>query len=232
MLFRSVDVFGSDRAGEEPELQGSGVSRGLSLKGHDTHFTARIFPHICNAEGHFCAVLRKDGNETGGKEVKTNPKIDKNLIEAFGTFARSVLHDERSDVIRSYFKEHLKIYNGHVYTFNTSLELPDKIDFAKKGFYIGRIRSGLKGLIFEPSHQLLTSLRHRDIINTVSLGSASVELSKYLKGETIFLSEDIVASLKVPCYIAVEADGFPVGWGKLSSDGTVKNMYPKGWRKQ
>ena len=42
--------------------------------------------------------------------------------------------------------------------------------------------------------------------------------------------EQYMAQLKKKGYIVITAGKYPLGFGKLAPDGSIKNLYPKAWR--
>ncbi|MHB1452514.1 MAG: RsmB/NOP family class I SAM-dependent RNA methyltransferase [Saccharofermentanales bacterium] len=222
--------------------------------------TCRIFPHISGGEGHYCAVLVK--NKASGKEElrsglenhagslesvkksihKVRPKTlragteefgEAEFIESFSRFARNTLSDSGIAKMNAFFSQHLKIYDSHAYTFNTPITIPDRINVVKKGLYLGEMKKTRSGTIFEPSHQLILSLRMEDITNFISFDPDNPFIDKYLKGETLFADPSAAGGIMAPGrYIAVCIKGYPLGWAKSESGGMIKNLYPKGWRRQ
>ena len=66
-------------------------------------------------------------------------------------------------------------------------------------------------------------MRFYHLKNIVTFDVNSIEVNKYLKGETLFADCN-------DGWNAVCIGKFPLGWAK-AKDGTIKNYYPKGWRK-
>lgn len=86
------------------------------------------------------------------------------------------------------------------------------------GVLLGKTEKGR----FIPSHNLFSALGSQ-CINKLDLAPTDPRLSAYLRGEEI--------SALVHGWCAVLADGFPLGGGKGSGGGVVKNHYPKNLRK-
>jgi NOL1/NOP2/sun family putative RNA methylase len=175
--------------------------------------TARLWPHKVKGEGHFTALLGKKEEavrKTGDKDM--NVKADTECIEAFYSFSRENLNVE---------------LQGGFITKGRSLywlpvQLPDLsgIRVAKFGWYLG----SLDNKRFDPAHSLAVALKREDFKRSVNLSSDSREVISYLKGETLMLEAE--KGLTAVC-----VDGYTLGWAK--SDGYImKNLYPKGWRKQ
>ena len=93
----------------------------------------------------------------------------------------------------------------------------DKLRVLQAGVPAGEIRNGR----FQPAHALFLAYEKAAFQSAVELGGAA--LLAYLAGEAI------------PCtapgsgYAAVCAQGYPLGFGKLTG-GTLKNHLPKGLR--
>ncbi|WP_265446678.1 RsmF rRNA methyltransferase first C-terminal domain-containing protein [Acetivibrio straminisolvens] len=175
--------------------------------------TARVWPHKVKGEGHFVALLRKKGDRSTNEKghVKNKDSNVNKLMEPFYKFVEENLNIN----IEGFFA----VKGNNLYCLPE--EPPDLsgIKVAKFGWYLGEI---LKGR-FEPSHSFALSLKKEDIKNTVNFGADSIDVSKYLKGETLMLEGD-------PGYTGVLVDGYTLGWAKQTGD-MLKNLYPKGWRK-
>ena len=81
---------------------------------------------------------------------------------------------------------------------------------------------------FEPSQALASHLKLDEFDQSISLSSQDERIIKYLKGETIDVSD---FNTKWPGYVLIGVDGYSLGFGKISN-GIVKNKYKKGWRWQ
>ena len=77
---------------------------------------------------------------------------------------------------------------------------------------------------FEPSASLVMAMRMSDFKRVLNLSVQDHSVIRYLKGETLIHDGE-------KGYVAVCVDGFPLGWAKQDG-GTLKNLYPKGWRMQ
>lgn len=108
--------------------------------------------------------------------------------------------------------------------------IPEKMPFVKGlrilrcGLYMGDMKKNR----FEPSQSLAMFLQASEFPNMIDLSLEDTRVIKYLKGETIELTESQYDSCKDGiCLICV--NGFSLGFGKLSK-GTIKNKYLPGWR--
>jgi NOL1/NOP2/fmu family ribosome biogenesis protein len=106
-------------------------------------------------------------------------------------------------------------------------ELPSirGLRFLRTGLYLGDCKKNR----FEPSQALAMWLSMEDYPDHLSFSSEDERVLRYLKGESIFLSEKEAAGRKG--WILVGVDGYPLGWGKIAGE-TLKNKYYPGWRLQ
>ena len=172
-----------------------------SLKG-----AARLWPHKIEGEGHFlCLLRRKDGDMTERPAV---PYVEK---------------DKRIEVFEKFSKETLNTtFEGYYYMHKDSLflcpeGLPEMkgIRVARSGWHLGDFKKDR----FEPSFALASALKKEEVKLCVSLAAESVDVIKYLKGETI----DCDLDGNGWCLVCV--DGYSLGWAKLVN-GRLKNKYP------
>ncbi len=186
----------------------------------------RIFPHRMQGEGHFLALLCKDGEAVKrpplrpGKSGKNRCMPDKNT--------RTYMEEFFQDI-------HLKSLAGKPFDWNRVEVRKDKvyylplvpldlrgIHFLRNGLYLGDLKKNR----FEPSESFALALR-REEADSVSLSVADERLSRYLKGEPIPLSPAELPKKKG--WTLLCAEGYPLAFGKLVGE-TLKNKYPVGWR--
>lgn len=92
----------------------------------------------------------------------------------------------------------------------------------RAGLYLGEC----KNKRFEPSQSLAMALSDGEFENAISFDSNDENVIRYLKGETLLLSDEKVAG---DGYVLIEVDGFPLGFAKKSGS-KLKNHYLSGWR--
>lgn len=164
----------------------------------------RMWPHKLLGEGHFAAVLRKNGGETEGIPVETGEKLPKQ----WDSFAKEL---------------GITLPAGKAVSFGQSLfwapeEMPEirKLRVLRPGLELGTVKKDR----FEPAHALALWLK--TAANEQDFGPDSEEIRDYLHGDVI------PSGAKGWCL--VRAGGYSIGWGK--GDGRVlKNHYPKGLRR-
>ena len=193
--------------------------------------TFRLWPHKLHGEGHFAAVLVKDGmlpdfeekTDIGKRKKSVLDKTKEQALEEF--LDSSVSHEQKE-----------RICGGNLILFGAQLfrlpeDAPDLkgLRVLRAGLHIGEFKKNR----FEPSHALALWLGIQDVQCCLNLNADDIRLGGFLRGESIFLNEKDVIRLqgraKGWCLICV--DGCSVGWGKLAG-GQIKNHYPKGLRKE
>ena len=164
----------------------------------------RLWPHKLLGEGHFAAVLQKDGDS----------QID----------LESVKSQPLSKAVKAFMDElKIELPEGNLISFGQSLylappEMPDirGIKVMRPGLELGEMKKDR----FEPAHALALYLKTAAKMQDYAADSA--EIARYMHG-------DVVEST-VSGWCLVTADKYTLGWGK--GDGKVlKNHYPKGLRR-
>lgn len=185
--------------------------------------TVRIWPHKVKGEGHFAALLRKKGEDEARstpscKNSNTVVALKKDVsaeVKIFYEFCRSYFFIDDYDMQKGYF-----MLNGsNLYWLPVICPDLKGIKVAKFGWYLGSLTKHK----FEPSHSFVMALKKEQCKNVIDFAANSNEIEKYLKGETLIVDAE-------KGYNAVCIEGFPLGLAKVS-DGVLKNLYPKGWRK-
>lgn len=170
----------------------------------------RIFP-MDGGEGHFVALLRKEGDAPAGAGEQTLPA---------SAAVRSAARGIWETVFRIPMPEGPLMQAGELI-----LLLPEGLP-SLRGF--GVLRAGVplcgrKGKRFEPCHGLFMAARPEELRLCLDLPLSSPELAAFLRGEEIDAPEDWKG------WCGVAAAGVTVGFGKCSG-GRLKNHYPKGLR--
>lgn len=173
----------------------------------------RLFPHRLSGEGHFLAVLRKEGNALGNgcSKACVSQGAAQGDLKDYQAFCRENLTEA---------------FDGPFLWFGDQLYLLPEGAPSLRGLRV--VRPGLhlgtsKKKRFEPSHALALALGGAGALRRVSLDACSDQASAYLSGQAF-------PALGEPGWHLIAVDGFGIGWGKLSG-GMMKNHYPKGLRK-
>ena len=184
--------------------------------------TIRLWPHKINGEGHFVAVLQKQG------ELATNTEatvFSRNGLEKTVTIKEC---KELEDFLKTEIKAEwipLDKRNGYL-KYKDNIHLLPKEMPGLKGLKVQRSGLHLGTLLknrFEPSHALALALKPSEVVHVWNLEGNSDEARGYLKGNTF------PAQGEKGWYL-ITVDGYSIGWGKLAG-GIMKNHYPKGLRK-
>ena len=185
--------------------------------------TIRLWPHRLKGEGHYAAVLKKDGDTTPGYHALSLNGLEKGISPK-----------EYTDYL-SFEKENLRIHlTGKFYKFGDQLYLmPEEMPSLKglkvlrPGLHLGTLKKNR----FEPSHALALALNAEQVAHSLNLSAESDEIRDYLKGQT--LNTSVIEGLQKggeKGWYLVCVDVFSTGWGKFAG-GILKNHYPKGLRK-
>lgn len=173
----------------------------------------RIFPHRMNGEGHFLALLEKQGEPRNRKKATGKnsviPTEAKEFLENWGMYKREwqyYLRDER------------------LYALGKKDGMPENLRYLRTGLYLGECKKKR----FEPS-QALAMVLDGEGENRIHLNRDDPRVIRYLKGETLDVSDLDLKKRKGWQLVCV--DEYPLGWGKLVG-GSLKNKYYAGWRWQ
>lgn len=171
----------------------------------------RLYPHKIKGEGHFVALLVKDG-EIKHKKNKLEPS-DK-LDDCVTDFLK-LIHLNKGTI---------KVKKDKVIWLNTDFQAYKGYRVLRSGLLLGQ----LKGKHFEPAQSLALALCPEQFKNVLNFSIEDERVIKYLKGETLDVKD---LDSKTSGWTLVCANNFPLGFAKLSK-GSLKNKYAKGWRYQ
>lgn len=186
-----------------------GSDDGIGLSG-----CLRLFPHRIKGEGHFMALLKKEGGDTQ-KEYELGREKKTPLPQEVSEFL--------SMVLREFDPARIEIRNDRV-LYRPEPCLPLKLRFLCNGLVLGELKKNR----FEPGQALAMVLKREEFKQTISFEREDDRVLRYLKGETISLKEG-EAPVKGWCLVCV--DGFPLGFAKGAGQ-NLKNKYYPGWRWQ
>ena len=177
----------------------------------EIELTQRLYPHICQGEGHFVARLKKAGDDRMPQpDMKLMPCREKDY---FGFIEHTFDQPPKG---KAYM-----IKDGRVLLIDG--ELPaglSAVRLLSAGVYAGDM---LKGR-FAPAHSLFMAAHGGKYRNTIDLTTDDLRLDAFLRGNTIGISGGLKG------YMPLCVGGFPVGFGK-AVEGTLKNHIPKGLRR-
>ena len=173
----------------------------------------RLFPHKIDGEGHFLALLQRDGVQGGSELAGKLPagKLPSELTE--------FLKDVRMPLDQS----RIQIKDTKVFWMPEGIGKCPGLRFLRSGLYMGEL---LKKR-FEPSQAFAMVLKKEEYASVIDLPVLDERILRYLKGETIEVEDKECARSEGWQLVCV--DGYPLGWGKLIR-GTLRNKYFSGWR--
>ena len=180
----------------------------------------RIFPHRMAGEGHFLALLQKEGEPGQGRAgIPSKERGGRSLPQAseMRAFFQEVRWKPEPSLLEQRGEQ----------LFLVPPDLPDLrgLRILRKGLLLGEEKKNR----FEPSQALAMHLGSHEYAHTLRFSLQDPRLLRYLKGETLEVSDLVGETAKGWQLVCVE--DFPLGWGKLDR-GNLKNKYLPGWRWQ
>lgn len=188
-----------------------------------------VFPHKMQGEGHFMTLMKKANKNAikydspclvKNKRLVSYDKLNNELKLFLDCFEDDNFFDFKN---RHYLLGEddmiFMLPNGEVDL------LKQGIRYLRTGILLGRA-SDKKG--FTPHTAMALAKGSECFNNFIDFDLEDDFVIKYLKGETLIVSEDKLAGIrKGICMIKV--DGFPIGFAKFDGQ-KFKNLYEKGWR--
>ena len=183
--------------------------------------TIRLFPHKIKGEGHFVAVIEKNGTmpEAADKILSRNGVEKTVTIKDCKEYEAFLKTEIKADWLLQTQKAPYLRFGDQLYQIPEQMPGLKGLKVLRPGLHLGTI---LKNR-FEPSHALALALHPEEVTHTWNLDGSSAEAFSYLKGGT-FPAEGEKG------WYLITVDGYSIGWGKLAG-GIMKNHYPKGLRK-
>ena len=178
--------------------------------------TLRLFPHRLKGEGHFLALLRKEG---AGEHPEK--KADEGLPGKSWKEQKEI-----SDFLPSLKPtgERVRLIEDQLYLLPELMPAWKSLRFLRTGLHLGSLKKGR----FEPSQALAMAINPGEYPWVLNLAMEDERVIRYLKGETISLKAGEAAGKG---WILVCAGGFGLGWARGNGQ-NLKNKYYPGWRRQ
>lgn len=173
--------------------------------------SVRLWPHKLKGEGHFIAKLKKTTGTNAKKVNKLEYSASKEAIKYYYSFENEYLLNKQKGLFHS--------FGNYLYLVPEGIPELKGIKVARLGWHLGELKKNR----FEPAHALAMGLNGKQVKQQYDLKYDNILIERFLKGETL----NIEANLKG--WVLVTADGYPLGWGKLT-DGQLKNHLPRGLR--
>lgn len=176
---------------------------------------AHLWPHRVDGEGHFVALLTRDG-ERQAPVPDLRSGVNRREFDAFYKWCEENLDQEPAGEWP---------LQGTLRRIHNYLILDPLPDHKLEGLRVlrgGLLLGELKTQRFEPSQALAMACKARSCKRYVDMRAEDPQVLRYLKGETLSGSFQNGWNL-------IGVDGCPLGWGKGNGT-TLKNKYLKGWR--
>lgn len=201
----------------------------------------RLMPHKIKGEGHFLAVLHREGGQlssaaTAGTEKSLTLKDCREFLD----FAKEALTIPAEELTEGKI---LLRFGEQLYLAPAETPSLRGLKVLRPGLHLGTVKKNR----FEPSHALALVLKKEQAVNGINLAGDGTAVRKYLEGQTLTIGAgcDVEmahiitrgrmaaeqADVSLPkgwCLVCV--DGYSLGWGKAAG-AVLKNHYPKGLRK-
>lgn len=183
----------------------------------------RLYPHEIRGEGHFLAVMQKEGEVPSGY-VSVPPRgLAKTITErdckewvAFQEENLSRLVEKA--VYGEGVQSALLKFGENLYLVPENFPSVKGLKVLRPGLHLGEIKKNR----FEPSHALALALGAKDVKHVWRFQGEDPAVKAYLNGQT-FSAEGEKG------WYLICVDGISLGWGKLAGQ-IMKNHYPKGLR--
>lgn len=169
----------------------------------------RIWPHKEKGEGHFAAVLCKEGSAGKRKAVVHKKITDKQLLKQYEAFEK--------DNLNITLKGTPALFGEQLYLLPEFCPKLKGLKVVRPGLHVGMVKKNR----IEPAHALSHGLTPKQWKKTLEV--TEKQAVSFLMGETIE-AEGLEKGWYLICF-----QGFPLGFGKYSG-GIMKNHYPKGLR--
>lgn len=177
--------------------------------------TIRLWPHKLDGEGHFIAVLEKEGE----LDTSYKPMPQKGNEKPLKEKEYQEFLDFQKETLKYPLGKECILFGEQLYAIPENTPSLKGLKVLRPGLHLGTLKKNR----FEPSHALALSMKKEDVLRSWNLESGSREIKQYLSGQT-FNAEGEKG------WYLILVDGFSIGWGKLAG-GIMKNHYPKGLRK-
>lgn len=190
-----------------PSFEGERILKeALETNGH----MARIWPHRQRGEGHFMALMhyKGDGEPSQSRMNQTMPK-ENEWFEAF----------KKQHILSDKLDGEIEVIKDKVYLLPKRRLNLKGLKVVREGLLLGELKKNK----FVPYQTLAMAIRASDFSPVIHLSSESLDVKKYLKGETLQVETSENG------YHLVCVDNYPLGFAKVDN-GVFKNMYAASWR--
>ena len=187
----------------------------------------RIWPHKMSGEGHFMALLhKKSGTQQQVQQTVSQSSIWWEKCKGLNKEQKAAAEDFFSHVNIAYDEKRIDVRGDNLYYLPAPKYDGRGLHFLRNGLFMGEFKKKR----FEPSQPFALALHAQDFDQVFDFPADDERLSRYLRGETLDVSDLIAGEKKRKGWQLVMVAGHPLGFGKLVNN-NLKNKYPAGWRK-
>ena len=187
----------------------------------------RIWPHKMSGEGHFMALLhKKSGTQQQVQQTVSQSSIWWEKCKGLNKEQKAAAEDFFSHVNIAYDGKRIDVRGDNLYYLPAPKYDGRGLHFLRNGRFMGEFKKKR----FEPSQPFALALHAQDFDQVLDFPADDERLSRYLRGETLDVSDLIAGEKKRKGWQLVMVAGHPLGFGKLVNN-NLKNKYPAGWRK-
>ena len=187
----------------------------------------RIWPHKMSGEGHFMALLhKKSGTQQQVQQTFSQSSIWWEKCKGLNKEQKAAAEDFFSHVNIAYDGKRIDVRGDNLYYLPAPKYDGRGLHFLRNGLFMGEFKKKR----FEPSQPFALALHAQDFDQVLDFPADDERLSRYLRGETLDVSDLIAGEKKRKGWQLVMVAGHPLGFGKLVNN-NLKNKYPAGWRK-
>lgn len=187
----------------------------------------RIWPHKMSGEGHFMALLhKKSGTQQQVQQTVSQSSIWWEKCKGLNKEQKAAAEDFFSHVNIAYDGKRIDVRGDNLYYLPAPKYNGRGLHFLRNGLFMGEFKKKR----FEPSQPFALALHAQDFDQVLDFPADDERLSRYLRGETLDVSDLIAGEKKRKGWQLVMVAGHPLGFGKLVNN-NLKNKYPAGWRK-
>ena len=187
----------------------------------------RIWPHKMSGEGHFMALLhKKSGTQQQVQQTVSQSSIWWEKCKGLNKEQKAAAEDFFSHVNIAYDGKRIDVRGDNLYYLPAPKYDGRGLHFLRNGLFMGEFKKKR----FEPSQPFALALHAQDFDQVLDFPADDERLSRYLRGETLDVSDLIAGEKKRKGWQLVMVAGHPLGFGTLVNN-NLKNKYPAGWRK-
>ena len=211
------------------------------VRGYGLPEAVRLYPHKIRGEGQFAALLVRDGQDQAESAEPAGQADRSGLERRTGKADQTGIAGRAEKAGKAHRGASIPLtVNGLHYAAPAEAAGLTFLRCLMTGVFIGEEKKGL----IRPSQALAQALRAGEWPQELYLSSSDPRTARYLKGETLSLSEgeirrnkgvfisrlcgEAVRSKLSQKEVLVLIDGFPVGFG-MENGPSLKNRREKGW---